>query len=186
LAEGLTIWWIGERPPEPALLETVRRALEREFARPVTLLDRPERPVGSFDTRRGQHSSSRILRFLAENGPVGEGKLLGLTDVDLFIPILTFVFGEAQLGGRFAVVSTARLGDNAELPPDPRRRLGRVVREALHETGHTFGLVHCDRVACVMARAAGLREVEMKSDALCADCRVRLADFERRQQGDSQ
>ena len=31
------------------------------------------------------------------------GKVLAVTDQDLFIPILTFVFGEAQLNGRAAV-----------------------------------------------------------------------------------
>jgi archaemetzincin len=96
-------------------------------------------------------------------------RLLGVTDVDLFIPVLTFVFGEAQLGRQAAVVSIARLRDAAI----PSLVTGRLAKESVHEIGHTFGLVHCASAACVMARSPGLAAVDRKTDRLCADCRVR-------------
>ena len=68
--------------------------------------------------------------------------MLGVTDRDLFIPILTYVFGEAQLGGRAAVVSTARLVEDVELF-GPQLLVERLAKEAVHEVGHAFGLLHC-------------------------------------------
>jgi archaemetzincin len=103
------------------------------------------------------------------------GRLLGITDVDLFIPVLTFVFGEAQLEGPAAVVSVARLSHD-----DPEVTAGRLSREAVHELGHTFGLRHCANLeggwrprACVMARSPSVRAVDAKGLRLCGDCRER-------------
>ena len=72
-----------------------------------------------------------------------------MTDADLFIPVLTFVYGEAQLGGRAAVVSTARLAVE-QGRHDPALVAERIVKECVHELGHTFGLLHCDTPGCVM------------------------------------
>jgi archaemetzincin len=140
---------------------------------PAVVLERPGRPEGTLDPRRRQHSSGRILEWLLRQGP-GRGKVLGVTDVDLFIPILTFVFGEAQLGGRAAVVSTARLLDGALR--DERLLVERLAKEAVHELGHALGLVHCAVPECAMSRSASVREVDRKKGALCRDCLSRLRD----------
>ena len=105
-------------------------------------------------------------------GPAG-GKVLGVTDQDLFIPILTYVFGEAQLGGRVAVVSTARLTEDVALA-GPRLFEDRLVKEAIHELGHVFGLTHCATPVCVMGRSGGVRDVDSKRADLCEDCLERL------------
>ena len=85
-----------------------------------------------------------ILRSLLNLKPEGENRLLGITDVDLFIPMLSFVLGQAQLGGPTAVVSVARLRQEFYgLPPDLPLLRARAVKEAVHEIGHTFGLTHC-------------------------------------------
>lgn len=137
-----------------------------------------DRPSGAFDARRGQHSSTRILAWMSERLPGDGSKALGLTDVDLFIPILTFVFGEAQLDGRAAVVSSARLGAGLA-PGDAGGLAARLAKEAAHELGHTFGLLHCERPECVMSRSASLRDVDAKGASLCHDCEVHLADQRR-------
>jgi len=104
--------------------------------------------------------------------------VLSLTDGDLFIPVLTFVFGEAQVGGTAAVVSTARLEAGFYgLPPDPGRFRARLEKECLHELGHTFGLVHCRRPGCVMTASLSVLDVDAKREALCPDCRVRLREL---------
>jgi archaemetzincin len=129
------------------------------------------RPTGTFDPGRRQHSSRAMLGWLDAQLP--GGKVLGVTDVDLFIPVLTFVFGEAQLGGHAAIVSIARLRD----PRQAGRVTARLATEAVHEVGHTFGLVHCASASCAMARSAGLAAVDLKTDRLCADCRVRYREL---------
>jgi archaemetzincin len=170
--EGIQLWWIGERPADPRLLEHVRAHLVRSFGLPVEAGDGPGRPTSTWDPRRRQWSSTGILRWLLERAPQGT-KVLGLTDVDLFIPILTFVFGEAQLGGVAAVVSTARLGDPPEMG-DGRVVWERAAKEAVHELGHAFGLVHCGTPACVMSRSASVRDVDQKKGDLCETCRTGL------------
>ena len=99
--------------------------------------------------------------------------MLGVTDRDLFIPILTYVFGEAQLNGRAALVSTARLVEDVELL-GPELLVERLAKEAVHEVGHAYGLVHCDTERCVMGRSPAVREVDAKSSELCGECRARL------------
>jgi archaemetzincin len=150
----------------------VRRHLAEAFGHPVLPWDAPARPQGTLDVKRRQHGSGTMLRWLLEAGPPG-GKVLGVTDQDLFIPILTYVFGEAQLGGTAAVCSTARLTEGVELA-GPRLLTERLAKEAVHEVGHAFGLHHCDTPACVMGRSAGLRGVDEKSHLLCNVCRQRL------------
>ena len=165
------MWWIGERHPGERALEHVRHHLERAFGPRVALWQGDGRPEEAYDPRRKQWSSSRILAWLARVGP--EGRVLGVTDMDLFIPILTFVFGEAQVGGRAAVVSTARLAEPGL--PDARIVLERLSKESVHEMGHVFGLLHCETPGCVMGRSASIRDVDGKRGDLCPACRGRIA-----------
>ena len=172
--EPVFIWWIGEGGVDPDSMERLRRHLLASFERPVVLWSSPERPRDAYDPRRKQHLTSRVLKFLLEAGPVG-GKVLGITDRDLFIPILTFVFGEAQLGGGAAVVSTARLAQDSE-PFGAALVTERLAKEAVHELGHAFGLVHCGTPGCVMSRSSSVRDVDAKSHALCDACQERLLE----------
>jgi len=170
----ISICWIGERAMAPAVMERVRDELERAYGVPVVRWDPTDRPRDTLDPKRRQHASGKLLAWLLEAAPP-DGKVLGLTDQDLFIPILTYVFGEAQLGGRVAVASTARLREDLDLYGE-RRFADRVVKEAVHELGHAFGLLHCNIRRCVMGRAAGVRDVDEKSAELCPRCRRRLTE----------
>lgn len=174
--DPIFVWWIGEEDVDRELMEHVRIHLARAFERPAALWSGAGRPRHALDARRGQHASGKILRWLLESGP-SRGKVLGITDRDLFIPILTYVFGEAQLGGRAAVVSLARLGEDVELF-GPGLLVERLAKEAVHEVGHTFGLVHCGTEGCVMGRSPAVREVDDKTAELCEECRARVFEPE--------
>ena len=124
--------------------------------------------------------SGAILKWILEVGPAPgarAGKFLGVTDQDLFIPILTYVFGEAQLSGAAAVVSTARLLEDVDLF-GPRLLAERLAKEAVHELGHAFGLRHCATPRCVMGRSSGVRDVDEKGPVPCEECRGRLEQQE--------
>ena len=166
---SIYLWWIGEGGADPRLLEPVRSHLEHEFERPTFVWSGDERPAGTFDERRQQHSSRGMLMWLGQRRPAPATRLIGLTDVDLFIPILTFVFGEAQLDGTAAVVSTHRLMGEGRAYGS----LARVIKECVHEVGHTFGLVHCGTPGCVMSRSASVRAIDLKGARLCPVCRER-------------
>ena len=174
LKDVVSLWWIGGGPAEAALLEGVSHALTAEFGLPVRAHAASERPVEAFDPRRGQHASAKILSWLDARTPQAVRRVLGVTDADLFIPILTFVFGEAQLHGRAAVVSTARLSGIDAVPAPQVVLLARLEKECVHELGHTFGLVHCRTAGCAMARSASLRDVDAKTPHLCGECRERI------------
>jgi archaemetzincin len=168
--EGLVMCWIGEREAQTGLIDAVSAHVGAELRVEVAASFEPERPTEAWDLRRRQYETGRILKWL-ESRHAGWPKVLGLTDVDLFIPILTFVFGEAQLGGRAAVVSTARLlpGDGSSAKPLLAERLR---KEALHELGHAYGLVHCGNPGCVMGRSPGVAEIDAKGPSFCTDCRL--------------
>jgi archaemetzincin len=173
------LWWIGADGPDPSLMDDARRHLERVFGVAVRIYRGPDRPTHAFDPRRGQHSSTEILRWLVERATPA-GRLLAVTDADLFIPVLTFVYGEAQLGGHSAVVSTARLAAGPGIDAAGTVFSDRVVKECVHELGHTFGLIHCGTPRCVMTRSVNLLEVDSKHIALCQDCQVRYQDLSQR------
>jgi archaemetzincin len=177
--EEILLAWIGEGREDPALLERVRRRVGAALSLPVRVTA-VEGPAGTLDLRRGQHSSTRILRWLLDHPPGHANKLVGITDVDLFIPVLTFVFGEAQMGGRAAVVSLARLRETFDRRPAPPELVeARLLKECLHELGHTFGMVHCAKPSCVMSRSNGILDVDGKHAAFCRPCRIVLREQER-------
>ncbi|MHB8873424.1 MAG: archaemetzincin family Zn-dependent metalloprotease [Myxococcaceae bacterium] len=175
--EPITLWWVGEGEADERLMEELRREVEKVYGPPVAVCRRAGRPADTLDPRRGQHSSTAVLRWLAAARPEGARKTLAITDVDLFIPVLTYVFGEAQLAGPGAVVSTARLSPEPGTFAPAGAAKGRLVKECVHELGHTFGLTHCDDRGCVMTRSINLREVDEKRAGLCRNCRDRLREL---------
>lgn len=174
------LWWIGADAADDALLEGVRRQVETVFHVRARRYSSPDRPVHAFDARRGQHSSTQILRWLVERDHPA-GRIVAITDADLFIPVLTYVYGEAQLGGRAAVVSTARLSSDFDAATNVPVRLARAAKETVHELGHTFGLLHCDAAECVMSRSVNLMDVDRKGTVLCGDCRALYAELRRKE-----
>jgi archaemetzincin len=169
--DAIVLWWIGADMADDALLERTARGITRELQIPVVRHRDGARPDHTFDASRGQHSSTGILRWLAERMPARARKVVALTDVDLFIPVLTFVYGEAVLNGTAAVVSTARLGTS-----EPGQFEPRLLKTCVHEVGHTFGLVHCDAPRCVMRRSTNLGGLDLKLASFCGDCRVRYRE----------
>ena len=121
---------------------------------------------------RHQHHSTKLLELLRSHWPDPGEWLLGLTEADLCIPILTFVFGEAAFGLKAASVSLHRLRSPFYgLPADPDLLLRRAEKEALHELGHGAGLIHCRNYACVMAFSNAVEQVDLKEPAFCEECR---------------
>jgi archaemetzincin len=130
-------------------------------------------PAEAFDRRRRQYHSTRLLAKLKE--VEARGRVLGVADVDLFVPILTFVFGEAQLGGRAALFSARRLRQEFYgLPADERLLRERCEKEAAHELGHAHGLAHCPSYDCVMHFSNSVEQVDLKAGLFCAACDARL------------
>jgi archaemetzincin len=129
-----------------------------------------------YAPEREQYHATLLLADLLRRVPSSRSRIVGITAEDLFIPVLTFVFGQAQLGGPAAVVSVMRLHTEFYgLPPDERLLLDRTVKEVVHELGHGFGLVHCPDRSCVMSSSTYVEEVDLKGEGYCAGCMELLA-----------
>ncbi len=133
-------------------------------------------PEPARHLQRGQYYSTELLARLKGVRAPAAWRLLALTRHDLYIPTLTFVFGEAQLDGHCAIVSLHRLRQEFYgLPPDPRRLYERLLKEAIHELGHTLTLRHCDDYRCAMAPSHSVEWVDLKTPAFCSACRAKAA-----------
>lgn len=160
-------------PIPEAALSAMEGALSAAFALPVVRLAPIDEPVGAFSQARGQWSAPAFLERLLAHAPATPGRLLGVTERDLFVPVLSFVFGQAQLGGRVAVVSLARLRPEFHgLSGPPSVLTRRAATEAVHEVGHSLGLVHCRDRGCPMALSIDLAELDAKGTVPCAACAV--------------
>jgi archaemetzincin len=163
---------IGDFDPE--MVAAIGRAIERLFRAAVRVEPILTELAFAFDPERRQYLSTAILGALAASAPADAYKVIALVRVDLFIPILTFVYGEAQMGGGACVLSTFRLHSGPGAGGE--EGVVRAVKEALHELGHTFRLRHCPDPACLMHYCRSEADVDRKSSDLCRYCRVLLDD----------
>ena len=157
---------------DPEMLHEAECAVGDLFHCEVQCSTPIETPAGSFDARRNQYSSVAFMLALAHGVFGNAERVIGLTECDLFIPMLTFVFGQAQLRGRIALVSVARLRQEFYgAPGDPDLFRLRMSKEIGHELGHSFGLIHCPDRGCLMSLATSIQDVDRKTADFCHSCR---------------
>lgn len=160
---------IGE--VEAALLAWLTVELEAALGCPVAIGEPVPIPREGYDFRRRQYRGDAMLEALrAVPGPAE--RVLGLADVDCYAPGLNFIFGQATLHGREAFVALPRLRQSFYgLPDDPSLFRQRLLKEAVHELGHTWGLGHCPDPHCVMHFSNTLRDTDAKGATFCPRCR---------------
>ncbi len=161
---------------DKGLLEEVGEKISRVFGCETEIITLLEDLDFALDIERGQYHSTPILEILANKSPPRTVRILGIAQVDLFIPILTYVYGEAQLGGKACIISTYRLKEDLSPLSSTALYHERVVKEAIHELGHTFKLRHCRDRSCIMHYCRSTRDVDLKSDQLCRYCTILLDD----------
>jgi archaemetzincin len=160
------------------LLQKVAPALADAFHVPCHVMAARLDPQFAFHRERQQYHSSEILQAMQEHADQDGRRVLGIAGVDLYIPILTFVFGEAQMGGPCAVVSFHRLTQEFYgLPADPELLTARLIKESVHEVGHTLDLTHCEDYSCVMAPSHAVEWIDLKETKLCRECQSRAQQF---------
>ncbi|KPL00141.1 MAG: hypothetical protein AMJ90_08755 [candidate division Zixibacteria bacterium SM23_73_2] len=153
------------------LLTGLSKVLKEIFGVPVSFLNRPFSLEKGLDPVRNQYNSTWILSQILQKVPDKTGKVLVVTSVDLCVPVLTYVFGEAQLDGKAAVVSNHRLRDELYgLPKNPQKLKERLEKEAVHELGHTFGIIHCKNPQCIMYSSTYAEEIDFKPISFCKSC----------------
>lgn len=162
---------------ESELLEWLAQALQEKFHLHSEILLPPLDPTFALHAERQQYHSSEILGRMQHYVHGNTWRLLGITQLDLYIPILTFVFGEAQLGGPAAVVSYRRLEQEFYgLPKNMNLLANRLLVEAVHELGHTLRLTHCQEYQCAMAPSHAVEWIDIKDSGFCEDCLARALE----------
>jgi len=136
-----------------------------------------EEPAYAHDEKRFQYNAMLILKALEHERFSDYAKVIGVLDVDIFVPLFTHVFGEARQGGRSALVSLYRLRKDPEgsIPP-PALVLERTAKVALHEIGHLFNLVHCADEKCLMHFSGVLLDLDRIPLYFCRYCSAYFRD----------
>ena len=164
-------------------LDPIRDGVHTLFQYNIEVMDLLSDVDFAFDPVREQYHSTLILERLADLSPAHTIKLLAICGVDLFIPILTHVYGEAQLGGKACIISTFRLKQDLPLINPQENFENRIIKEAIHELGHTFDLRHCKDKTCAMHYCRTIHDVDGKSAQFCRYCKILLDDERKRLAG---
>jgi archaemetzincin len=160
---------VGVVPPR--VLDWIEDAAAEWFPLPIRRIPSMNIPDSAYDVKRAQYQSVEIMKMLAQRAPRDAFRVLGITEIDLAIPMLSFLFGQAQFDGPVALVSLRRLRQEFYgLSAQESLLRERVVKEALHELGHTFGLVHCSESSCAMSLATHVELVDAKEERFCTRC----------------
>ena len=173
--ETLTITLLSFGHFERSFLEKISESVVLEFDCVANIRDGRIDLSEFFDSGRRQYNADQLLRESESLSIPGSHKTIGLFNVDLFIPILTYIFGQAQLGGRTAIASLYRLNNESYgIITDEEFLLERFKKEVIHELGHTFGLIHCHTSTCVMRSSTYVEDIDQKEAHLCPKCRKLL------------
>ena len=158
------------RVPEPAL-KIIAAHVCAFFHLPADILSPREQPDFALDRKRIQYNAGIILSAMSSSGIPGYGKIIGIIDLDIFVPIFSFCFGEARQGGDHALVSLFRLARNPDgSPPAAALFYERAAKVALHELGHLFNLFHCEEKKCLMHFSGGIQDLDQTPVYLCRYC----------------
>jgi archaemetzincin len=152
---------IGTVPAD--LLTHLQRELPQYIKRDVVIAAPIARPEKAFDTKRQQYRGSALLDELGRHDDPSAERVIGIIDGDAYSPGLNYVFGQAQKPGRFGFVAVTRLRHAA----NAEKFQGRVLKETIHELGHTFGFAHCDDPKCVMHFSNGFGDTDYKGFRYC-------------------
>lgn len=157
------------------ILEKTHDAVKQEFHCIVNLREGHIDLSEFYDNNRRQYNGNLLLKQVDSMAFPESFKTLGLFNIDLFISILTFIFGQAFLGGRTGIASLYRLNNEVYgMNGDDKVLLDRFKKEVIHELGHTFGLIHCHNSTCVMKSSTYVEDIDQKKQHFCINCREKL------------
>ena len=160
---------------EPDFLENIAKAVRPELGFAVNIRDGHIDLSEFYDPARRQYNGNSLLKMVDTLSFPESFKTLGIFNVDLYIPILTYIFGQAFLNGRSGIASLYRFSNERYgISGNNHYLLERFRKEVIHELGHTFGLIHCPTIICVMRSSTYVEDVDQKKQHLCHNCSAQL------------
>lgn len=158
-----------------AFPEMIAKDVEHEFSIPVIIREGHLDLSEFYNPNRRQYDGNNLLKKIDSMFASDATKTLAIFNVDLFIPILTYIFGQAFLNGRTGIASIYRLSNERYgIANDDTILIDRIRKEVIHELGHTFGLIHCHDSDCVMRSSTYVEDIDQKSHHLCSRCRKEI------------
>jgi archaemetzincin len=172
LGETIKIKIIPLGEVSETILEKVREELKFRFRMVGQINPIEKLPESSFNKFRNQYRSDLVLQFLEKQH---KDRVIGITKEDLYTQGLNYIFGQAKLKGKTALLSIARLDPVFfHQPVNEDLYEKRILKEAVHEVGHMLGLEHCNKRGCVMNFSNTIGEVDKKTNYLCDMCKMQL------------
>jgi len=162
---------------EEKLLENIADKVTHELHYPVVIKEGHIDITEFYDPGRRQYNGNKLLKEVDSVYSSDSCKTIGLFNVDLFIPILTYIFGQAFLSGRTGIASLYRFSNERYgMGADHKLAADRFRKEIIHELGHTLGLIHCHVSTCVMRSSTYVEDIDLKGDSLCNKCRSEVSN----------
>ena len=156
---------------EEAILDNIAESIKKRCGLDCRISSRMENPIYAYDDTRCQYNAKLILKHLFQCCPHDTLSIMGVTYVDLFVPILKYVFGLAQVKGKCSLISLCRLLPQFyNQPPNRGLLMTRIEKTALHELGHCLGLTHCRDRRCVMHSSTRIEDTDFKQSEFCPTC----------------
>ena len=161
---------------EDEFLQKIAKDVEQEFHMPVEIEENHIDLSEFYDPTRRQYDGNLLLKEIASISSSRFIKKVGLFRIDLYIPILTYIFGQATLNGNTGVASLYRLrNEQYGMKKDEDLLYDRFLKVIIHELGHTFGLIHCHVPTCVMRSSTYVEDIDQKSANLCVKCKMEIS-----------
>jgi len=153
----------------------IEEEVERTFHYPVILIECNLDISGFYNPGRRQYDANELMGIISNSYLPGSLKTMGLFRVDLYIPILTYIFGQAELNGNTGIASLYRLRNELYgLDPDIGQLTERFSKVVIHELGHMFGLIHCNHPVCIMRSSTYVEDLDQKGINFCHNCQATL------------
>lgn len=160
---------------EKDVTDDIVKAIIHEFQHPVVFKEYDFEISKFYSPGRRQYDANSILKEVSNKILPDAFKKIGLFRVDLFIPILTYIFGQAILNGNTGIVSIHRLRNELYgLKYNKTLENERLKKVVIHEIGHMFGLIHCPNPICVMRSSTYVEDLDQKSENLCHKCKTQI------------
>jgi len=157
------------------VVDELKEKVRLVFNCPVEIKSGLKQLEDAYDSQREQYLASKLIGSLLALGKGRDERVVGITEVDLYAPGLNFVFGEADIIHKVAIISLCRLRQEYYgLPPDKKLFIQRATKEIVHEIGHTFNLEHCPDLKCVMHFSNCLADTDWKEASFCSKCRPKI------------
>ena len=174
--QSITLVFFGNF--DSVFIEKIAANIHEKFLVEVTIKEGHLDLSDFYDAARLQYNANMILEQINLNFATDNSKTIGLFNVDLFIPIFTYIFGQAYLNGQTGIASCFRLyNERYGIESDENIVLERFCKGIIHELGHTFGLVHCFIPDCVMRAGTYVEDIDQKGNGFCPTCISKLKSY---------